>query len=243
MFMRAKMPYFIIIILLILLAYKSIDIPHNITLEPAQTPKKEVGLCTRTNPYDNPPELVRALSLVNERWNAPVNAPKQKGSYKNCIHLIYKEHSQMDNAEGFFLFDKNSSPDDLRIYVDDTYKSYDDILTASLLKHELIHAIFLIMALEGTPPPTCLENEVAAFYSQIVFFINLNQEEQKSIIYRVAQSPHLNSAYEMTYYLLSLSKAGNDRCGSDNNCYKTYVKDQLRSWVSSNPYYQKQCNL
>ena len=149
----------------------------------------------------------------------------------------------MDDAEGFFLFDKNSSPNDLRIYVDDTYKGYDDILTASLLKHEFIHATILIRTLEGASPPSCIENEVAAFYGQIIFFLNLNPEEWKSITYRVGQKPHLNSAYEMTNYLLLLNKAGDDKCGDDDNCWKSYVENRLRNWVSSNPYYQKQCGL
>ena len=231
------------VILLVLVAYKFGINKASKTTELNQTTTSVSGLCTRTTPYNNPPELSRALSLVSERWNALPNAPKAEGSYKNCIHLIYKEHNQMDDAEGFFLFDKNSSPNDLRIYIDDTYKGYDDILTASLLKHELIHAVILTMALEGTPPPSCIENEVAAFYAQIVFLVNLNPEEWKSITYRVGQNPHLNSAYEMTNYLLLLNKAGDDKCENDGNCWTTFVKCQLKTWVLSNPYYQKQCGL
>jgi len=207
------------------------------------TPTKESGLCTRTTPYDNPPELARSLSLVSERWNAPTNAPTGKGSMKNCLHLIYKDHSEMNNAEGFFSFDKNSSPNDIRIYIDSTYKGYDDILTASLLKHEVIHATIYYMALEGTPPPTCVENEVDAFYSELVFLVNLNQEEWKSITYRLTQNPHLNSAYEMTNYLLLLNKAGDDKCANNSDCWTTHVKNELKNWVSSNPYYQKECSL
>lgn len=241
--MKNKIIYLILVILLVLLAYKyGANKASNITVV-NQTPTSEAGYCTRTTPYDNPQELTRALSLVNERWNAPTNAPKAKGSYKNCVHLIYKEHNQMNNAEGFFLFDKDSSPNDIRIYVDNTYKNYDDILTASLLKHELTHATILLLALEGTPPPTCVEEEVSAFYSQIVFFSNLNEEEWKSITYRIGQNPHLNSAYELTNYLLLLATAAYNKCGNDNDCDKTYKKNNLRDWVSSNPYYQKQCNL
>jgi len=208
-----------------------------------ETPKDEGTLCTNTIPYDNPPELTRALSLVSERWNTAPNAPTVRGSYKNCIHLIYKPHSEMGDAEGYFLFDKDSSPNDIRIYIDDTYKNYDDILTASLLKHELTHATILILALEGTPPPTCIENEVSAFYSQIIFLNNLNEEEWKSITYRLAQNPHLNTTYELTNYLVSLDTAAANQCGNDGDCFKTYVKNDLRGWISSNPYYQKQCSL
>lgn len=208
-----------------------------------QNPTKDTGLCRRTTTYDNPPELARSLSLVSERWNAASGAPTGKGSMKNCLHLIYKDHSEMNDAEGFFSFDKNSSPNDIRIYIDSTYKSYDDILSASLLKHEVIHATIYYMALEGTPPPSCIENEVDAFYSQLVFLVNLNPEEWKSITYRLAQNPHLNSAYEMTNYLLLLNKAGDDKCANDSSCWTTYVKNELTNWVSSNPYYQKECSL
>ncbi len=231
------------IILLIVVGFVAKAQISNPTRVVDQTPTKDIGLCTRTTPYDNPPELARSLSLVSERWNAPSNAPTGKGSMKNCLHLIYKGHSEMNDAEGFFSFDKSSDPNDIRIYIDNTYKGYDDILTASLLKHEVIHATIYYLALEGTPPPTCIENEVSAFFSQLVFLTNLNEEEWKSITYRVSQNPHLNSAYELTSYLLLLNGRAQNSCGQDSNCWATYVKDDLRSWIKSNPYYQKQCNL
>lgn len=231
------------IILLIAFSFVMKAQISNPTVKINQTPTKDSGLCTRTTPYDNPPELARSLSLVSERWNAPSNAPTGKGSMKNCLHLIYKDHSEMNDAEGFFSFDKNSSPNDIRIYIDSTYKSYDDLLTASLLKHEVIHAIIYYMALEGTPPPSCIENEVDAFYSQIVFLTNLNQEEWKSITYRVSQNPHLNSTYEMTNYLLLLNGKAQNSCGQNSDCWASYIKKELGQWVSSNPYYKKQCGL
>lgn len=210
-----------------------------------QNPTKEIGLCTRTTPYDNPPELARAAGFTSEKYNAPSDAPKQKGSMANCLHLIYKDHSEMNDAEGFFAFDSKSDKNDLRIYVDSTYKGYDDILTASLLKHEITHAQIYYMTLEGTLTLTCLENEVDSFYQQLVFLTNLNKEEWKSITYRVGNNPHLNSAYEITNYLLLLNGSGDVKCAknADDNCWKDYVMSKLKDWVSSNPYYQKQCNL
>lgn len=210
-----------------------------------QNSTKEIGLCTRTTPYDNPPELSRAAGFTVEKLNVPSDAPKAKGSIKNCLHFIYKDHSEMDGAEGFFAFDDKSDINDLRIYVDSTYKNYDDILTASLLEHEITHAKIFYMTLEGTLSLTCLQNEVDAFYEQLVFLTNLNTEEWKSITYRVGNNPHLNSAYEITNYLLLLNGAGDNKCAksTDDNCWKDFVMGKLNDWVSSNPYYQKQCNL
>lgn len=241
--MKNKLLYIVLLILFVLAAYYFGKNQQNKTSNSNPIPTDNSGLCTRTTPYDTPPELTRALSLVTERWSAPSNAPTPEGSMLNCIHLIYKDHSEMNDAEGFFSFDKNSDPNDIRIYIDDTYKGYDDILTASLLKHEVIHAIIYYMTLEGTPPPSCVENEVDAFYSQLVFLTSLNPEEWKSITYRVTQNPHLNSAYELTYYLLLLNGRSQSKCGQDDNCWKSYVMDDLRNWIKSNPYYQKQCSL
>ena len=204
------------------------------------------GLCTRTTPYDNPSELLRALSLAEGKDVGATNAPQApKGSFMNCFHLMYKPHSEMNGAEGFFTFDKNSDANDIRIYVDDTYKNYDDLLTASLITHELRHATNFVKALEGTPSPSCVQDEVMAFYSQTIYLTNLNPEEWKSVTLRVAQNPHLNGAYEITNALLLLNKDAVNSCpnDTDQSCWNTYMTDHLRKWVETNPFYQKQCNL
>lgn len=243
--MKNKVIYLVIVILLVLFAYKyGINSASN-TSSISPTPTGEVGLCTRTTPYDNPPELVRALSLTSQDWNAAPNAPKPKGSAKNCVHLIYKNHSEMNGAEGYVSFDKTSDPNDLRIYVDSDYKNYDDILTASLLGHELVHIVQFGLALEGNKPVSCVESEVQAFFHQVVFLTNLNPEEWKSITYRVGQNPNLNSAYQITDYLLRLNASANQACpdAPDQTCWNNYVMGNLRSWIASNPYYQKECHL
>ncbi len=242
--MKNKLPYIIICILLILLGYNFIKGQAPSTNN--QTPKQDIGLCTRTTPYNNPPELLRALSLAEGKDIGAPNSPQApKGHFANCFHLIYKPHSEMNGAEGYFAFDNTSDANDIRIYVDDTYKNYDDILTGSLLVHELRHATFFLKALEGTPAPSCLENEVAAFNSQVIFLANLNQEEWKSITLRVSQNPNLNSAYQIIDYLLQLNVSADQACPNDpdQSCWNNYVRSNLRSWVSSNPYYQKECNL
>jgi hypothetical protein len=244
--MKNKIFYLIVLILLLLIAYK---FGINSTLNSSgvnQTPSEVQGLCTRKIPYDNPSELVRAIDLAKGKDIGATDAPQApKGSFKNCIHMIYKRHSEMSGAEGFFSFDKNSDANDIRIYIDDTYKNYDDLLTASLIVHELRHATNFVKDLEGTPSPSCVQNEVMAFYSQLIYLSNLNPEEWKSITLRIAQNPHLNNAYELTNSLLLLNKDANDTCSNntDQPCWNNYVIDHLKTWISSNPYYQKQCNL
>lgn len=243
--MKNKMVYLVAVIILVILAYK---LGTNATSNNPivnKTPN-EAGLCTRTSPYDSPPELLRAMELSGARDVGATNAPKPpKGSFKNCIHLIYKSHDEMNGAEGYFTFDNTSNANDLRIYVDDTYKNYDDILTASLLTHELRHVTFFVKTLEGASAPTCVNNEAAAFYSQLIFLTNLNQEEWKSITYRVSRNPNLNSAYQITNYLLRLNGSADQVCPNapDQTCWNNYVLSDLKTWVSSNPYYQKECSL
>jgi hypothetical protein len=246
MILKNKIIYLILIIILVVLAYKLGTNSKSNTSFTNHAPTGEAGLCTRTTPYANPPELLRALDLAVGKDIGATDAPQPpKGSFTNCIHLIYKPHNEMNGLEGFFSFDKNSDANDIRIYIDDTYKNYDDILTASLLVHELRHATNFVKALEGTPAPSCVQDEVMAFYSQIIYLNNLNPEEWKSITLRLAQNPHLNSAYELTNSLLMINKDATNSCQNDTtqSCWNTYITDHLKSWVEANPYYQKQCNL
>lgn len=207
---------------------------------------EDEGFCSRTTPYETPPELSRAMDLVREKVIGSPNAPKPvKGDYKNCIHLIYKSHAEMEGAEGYFTFDNTSAANDIRIYVDDTYKNYDDLLTASLLAHEIRHATFYVRTLSGEEAPSCVDNETAAFYSQLIFLTNLNEEEWKSVTLRVGQNPNLNSAYAITDHLLLLNVSANQACPNDvdQSCWNNYVLENLKRWVASNPFYQKQCDL
>ena len=73
--MKNKIVYLVVVILLVVSAYKY-GVKRANTSVINQTPISEAGLCTRTTQYSNPPELIRALSLVSERWNPAPNAPK-----------------------------------------------------------------------------------------------------------------------------------------------------------------------
>ncbi len=198
--------------------------------------------CTRINPYDNPPELMKAFSLASERWNNIVNSGGIESSLVNCIHLIYKDPSEIDTTEGYAAFDRSSTPNDVRIFVDSRYKD-DDLILASLMAHQGLHAVYYLMSLEGIKPPSCVENEVNGYSTQLGFLVNLDPQDLKSLSYNVTQDPHLNSSYEITNHLLELNQSAKNSCGLNDDCYNYYIAKELKNWVKSNPYYKTQCHL
>ncbi len=227
------------VILLIAVGFMAKAQISNPTGEINQTPTKNIGLCTRTTPYDNPPEFTRAISLVNQRYVEAKLPGAIDESISNCIDIQYTDLSNKE-AEGYFIFDPNSSTNDLKIYVDNSYKSYDDILTALLLSHELKHVQqFIDYKTKGTDV-SCFDKEIEAFSWQFGFLTDLNAEERKSLYNRISYNPNINNAYAMTWQLIQLYNNTND-CSNENTCVGGSTMQQLKNMVINNPFYQKQC--
>lgn len=211
------------------------------------TPTPSDMWCNRTQPYPMPPEFQRALSIIIERAqqssqaSGTYNAPNPKKYYYNCLDIQYADLSKQQ-AEGEFLFDPSSTPEDLKILVDNSYQEYDDYLTAILLSHEVTHAYqFLEQYYDGITIP-CYQKEIEAFTHERDIFADFNQEEQASLIAKIAANPNKNSAYAGLYELLQFNVEAAQECGlTASSCYFGSFNRQITQMVESNPFYQQEC--
>jgi predicted nucleic acid-binding Zn ribbon protein len=224
------------------------------------------SLCNRTDYYLIPPEFKRAISLLAQRANQslasdPVNGKttpeeeevlKKIGKYQYCLDIQYKDLSGY-NAEGIFTIDPNSTPNRLTIFVDNSYESNDDLLTALLLDHEMTHARqyyydilgidSLIAKANDVPSVHCFNKEIEAFMSQYATLTSLNKEEVKSLYYRIQDDYGSNSAYGNVTQILSYALLAYNQCNSlTNNCAASLVQSNMSNYVKSSPFYQKECS-
>lgn len=225
--------------------------------EPATVQERQVletespGVCLRTEPHVKQPEFERALSLILQRLqqkNSPLYSSLKE--INNCIYVQYADLSS-SGAEGLFYFDSEvSSANKLIIEVDSSYAVTDDLTTAFLLVHELAHARQFSEELKGKSWD-CVDSEVDAYYSQLLFGSAINQEEGESVISRL-EAGSSNSQLNTYEKLLDLSWNAIQACDalkkgkSDQehlDCYKTRLGGEIRAWIVSSPFYQKQCGL
>lgn len=185
-------------------------------------------LCSRTVRYSNPEEFNRAISLIIQRSNkgGSTDFVNQLNQVRNCLDIKYANSSQdMANAEGYFDFSKDSSNEDLKIFVSPKYESTDDLLTAILLDHEITHAMFY--ANGSVNSLSCYENEAYAYTNEFYFFSSLNAEEKQSIYSREYKTA--DATETLSQFLEIIHTSGTD-----------YYNKAL-NYVKNNPYYQKQC--
>jgi hypothetical protein len=197
------------------------------------------SLCTRTSPYDNPPEFDRALSLITQRFqqtNTPlgIESAKEIESIKNCLDIQYaSSDNEMNGAEGLFSFSSKSTKDRLKILVSPRYEIKDDILTAILVSHEIKHA--WLFATDRFKILTCYDNEVNAFKFELAFIVSLNKEESSSLIYRYSNtnSSEVEGVINLTMYVGRSSSVGP---------YSDSIDNKILNYIKSIPAYQKECN-
>jgi len=215
--------------------------------------KNTENVCNRKEPYKLEPEFDRALSLITQReLQSPESSIASINRWKNCLNIVYKN---LPDAEGMFFFDNNSSTQDLTIFVSDTYKSSDDILTAILLRHELEHVSQFIKQIETGIKTPCFNAEAQAYYSELVFMVNyLNEEEGSSITQKVAQfqkggyrGKSMESATAGLYGMLDKAATVYTQCMSiqDVDALRVCMKDKMMNSIDqelrSNPAYIQQC--
>ena len=200
-------------------------------------------LCIREAPYEMPEEFKRALSLIKQRTISKMGDKVGDFSMNNCLDIQY---ANLDNVEGLFTFDENkSSMDRLTIFVDNSYKIKDDVLTAFLLSHEMSHAGIYLSTLNNGLVMSCYENEIKAFQDQLMMLGAFNQEEQDSLVGRIATTNYSNNDPLMTVKgFLDFSGRAMSICGVSNpDCYSKQMNNQITNMVKNSSYYQKQCNL
>lgn len=199
--------------------------------------------CIRDKPYDKPPEFDRALSLVKQRVNSFLSSKginEYDFSFFNCLDIKY---SNLSDQEGLFTFDpKDSSLEKLQILVNNSYKENDDLLTAFLLSHEAYHAGNFLNMVNTGEEMSCIDNEVNAFSSQLLFVQTLNPQEHKSINQRFNEGYfQLNPPLKMMWDLWIIKENADRYCGANSDCYNKKITADIKNTVTSNPYYQKQC--
>lgn len=246
-------------------------------LKPTSTvqpiPKAQSIICTRTDPYPKSPEFERALSLILQR----THEAESRGSltytgeqtrlkdWINCIDIKYENLEKLvgEGTEGVFIFDDTSSLNDLTIYVDNSYKNYDDILTSILLYHEISHVKTHIYLSRGGDPLPCFELEVNAFNSQLMFISTLlNDEERRSLYSRIdyllrGNYPSNDRSFQtistlysiltiknqaLLYCEKSLKKVDINNIDLFNKCVNESIESGLNMMVRETSGYQKQCN-
>lgn len=195
--------------------------------------------CIRDAPYNMSPEFERAISLYKQR------SDQKGGPYEwrwlNCVDIQY---ASIPNAEGYFTFDRNSTADRLTIFVDNSYKIKDDLLTTFLLSHEFNHAYnFVYNRAEGISQP-CYDAEIVAFTAQLNFLLSFNLEEMQSISSRLQiESGNTNNPLQMANELAKFAVIAGNQCGQDFNCQNKLVSEQISQMVKSSPFYQKECGI
>lgn len=205
-------------------------------------------VCIREEMYDMPPEFVRALSLIKQRfheWFVKNNVSDPNDIlFFNCVDIQYGDTG---DAEGFFTFDENSSNiDKLEIKVNKSYVNSDDLLTAVLLAHETKHALNYLNRLQGVYDFSCLEDEAEAFNNQLTFTGIITAEEQNSLYARLLKDyrdPSNGLSIIWDLWLIRDQAKKICRTNQWDNCVMKEVGPLILKYIKSNPYYQKQCDL
>lgn len=214
--------------------------------------------CYRRAPYETPNEINRALDLIQQRTGVDGSGQdtiwQTVFNYRNCLNIQYSEVDQQ-SVEGFFIYPQEHTQenlDNLQIFINPSYKNYDDLTLATLLSHELIHAGQFVNEVVAQHKLGCFEQEAAAFTAQHAFIMTLNQEEQRSIYARLREDASINPQFvillltgekgEQSYQeCLQLQKQANLTQEGLNACSWQGMEELLLEEIKQDPYYQMQC--
>lgn len=191
--------------------------------------KGNPGPCIRKTGYDIPEGFKRAVSLIIQRSGGSSMA-RAFNEIKNCLDIQYaKSDREMEGAEGLFYFQPGQSLKKLNILVSPRYQTKDDLITAVLLVHELVHAYDYVSELQTGEEYSCFEKEARAFNDQNYFLGVLNQEELNSLNARVIYGAS-DELERIIYAYNSIPRFPG----------ATYL-EKAENFVRNNKAYQKQC--
>ena len=243
--------FVLVLVLGVVIAYTIKTAPYR-TPEVAQEAQK---VCNRTTPYDMPPALQRAISLVMQRYtehNEPGLVEYQQ--MVNCLNIQFTDIHRTDtDTEGYFTFDTSSSSlDNQVVAVDAAFNDYDDLTAAVILSHELTHAKQFVDQLAYHQSLSCVDKEVFAFKQEVAFYSYLNPEEQRSLSARVAQGNYDNPELAQLQQLVNMGwssvvavNGGQNRAftAAEQQQYNAILESKIRQMVVSIPGYKQLCNL
>ena len=217
----------------------------------------KVATCDRAKAYDIDPAFDRALNLIKQREQITDETATYIGfafQNRNCLDIRFAGNENLpDDAEGVFI-GEDPTIQDLKVYIREDYKSFDDLTLALILVHELTHVGQQIVLINN--PDTvqdCYLDEAQAFYEQNFFILMLNEEEQRSIITRIKDNLNKNPIFEITYELSTLHNEVTASCNEliradmlneeqYNQCFEQGIMNKITSLLKESPYYKDQCN-
>lgn len=235
-------------------------------------------ICSRESEYEMEPEIERALSLLYQRIDEHKNdSTVQKDliptidillKIRNCLNIQFSEPNEI-SEEGYFIFDENSTMDNLQIYVNKKYSSYDDIVTALLLVHEVTHAVQFVGEKMAVSDYSCIEKEVEAVRMEYRLLRSLNYAENTSLLSRIereigiaSKSPIFSNNERLDIaglvgisQLLDIQNEILDICMKENEsrrpenwiniyeCAGEREEEYINQYIMDNSYYRQQCGL
>lgn len=197
--------------------------------------EEDPTVCIRSAGYEMPEEFKRAISLIIQRYDQSNNASIRPNgdsvkNIQNCLNIQYaKPADNISDAEGMFVFTPSQSMEKFDILVSPKYSAKDDLLTAILLSHEIMHVFDFIESQSSGKKVDCFETEAEAFSAQNFFVGTLNKEEINSISSRVLAGASAE-ARQVVYAILAIPK----QKGKDYH-------EKALNFVKASPAYQKQC--
>jgi len=213
-------------------------------------PPKELS-CTRTTRLDNDPLFDRALSVIAEKTQFERTLdmfPYFPASLVNCIKVNMSNVHTQNGAEGYFIFnDKDIKQNYFPITIDDSYAETDDLITAILLTHEITHVQQYIDQVNGKEPLSCIDKETKAFHAQDQIMGDFNEEERKSVDFKIENDTNLNPQLQIIKAIddAILFKEAHDNCflnvKDTRTCLMEYEESKIKSLVLQNKTYQQEC--
>lgn len=210
--------------------------------------------CTRTERWKNEPQYDRALSLIQQRIQESIE--KNMGTSwetsfvefpPELVNCIFIKEEDLDNAsgvEGYFTINSDEiTTNYFPITVDKDYKETDDIVTALLLAHEMMHVQQFLSGQPMVGKNNCLRAEAEAFVTQKMFFGTLSMEEMESVNARIRQNSLLHPQIRLISTMQELwQEYALTACGfMERDCSREVLKVQMYKVLAKDEFYSEQC--
>lgn len=267
-----KIVFLLLFLLLLAFVFTAGALIYRTTSRSSENPPTLTGsaLCTRVIPYSMEPRFARALSLIEERTSGVHNQSVKNiiltsffartsplPSIFNCLDIQYCPAETMGIAEGLFYFSpKIASNERLPICVSEKYQSQDDLITAMLLSHEIVHAVQFALWNAGNKQnePSCYTKEAQAFVEEFMFMFSTTRGELNSLFSRMANLANLDPQVATVRALFEMG-ISSKQIKRSQDCERTFPQDSDKQFmciydstqetfeeeIRKNPYYREQC--
>ena len=220
----------------------------------ADSPASEIS-CARPHGYPSQPEFTRALGLISQRLAVTDKVDTYISlafQFSNCINIQYSnEESLVGGSEGVFVID-DPSLQNLKIFVNSSYKSFDDLTLATILVHELNHVGRYINSVNSTFENNCFDDETDSFLVQDIFISAMNAEEVRSIYVRLRENAQLNPAFTIVLLFDQINTEVSEGCkkiqetnalddSQFRDCQWQGIGNRLDQEVRNSETYKSQC--